>query len=192
MNLLHRWICASGVWEKHVRTTLLPWALDGLDFSDSVLEIGPGYGRATDILRVRASRLTCVEVDRELAQSLARRMAGTNVTVLQADGARMPLRDGAFGAVLCFTMLHHVPSPSLQDALLAEVARILRPGGIFAGTDSVYSGLFGLIHIGDTMVMVDPKTFPRRLSNAGFTGIQVDTGHRAFRFRAHAPDRPHS
>src|SRR5665213_1926250 len=103
MNLLHRWICSSGVWKKHVETTLLPWALDNLALGDSVLEIGPGYGRATDVLRARASRLTCLEVDGTLAHSLSHTMAGANVTVLQADGARMPLRDAAFSAVLCFT-----------------------------------------------------------------------------------------
>jgi hypothetical protein len=81
-------------------------------------------------------------------------------------------------------MLHHVPSLSLQDHLLVEVARVLHPGGIFAGTDSLSSGLFRLIHCGDSMTVVDPATFPQRLHAAGFTEIKVGTGRRAFRFRA--------
>jgi ubiquinone/menaquinone biosynthesis C-methylase UbiE len=46
------------------------------------------------------------------------------------------LPDAAFDGVVCFTMLHHVPSALLQYRLLAEVARVLRPGGVFAGTGS--------------------------------------------------------
>jgi SAM-dependent methyltransferase len=184
MNLLHRWICRSGYWKKTLDTRLLPWALDGLDLGTDALEIGPGYGLATDIISTRVPRLTCVEVDRALARSLSVRTAGTNVTVIHADAAHMPLPDATFSAALCFTMLHHVPSLSLQADLLVEVARVLHPGGIFAGTDSLSSGLFRLIHFGDSMTVVDPATFPRRLHAAGFTEIQVDTDRRAFRFRA--------
>ena len=96
----------------------------------------------------------------------------------------MPLPDAAFSVALCFTMLHHVTSGSRQDDLFREVARVLRPGGIFAGTDSLSSGLFRLIHLGDTMTVVDLGTLPQRLRTAGFAEIEVDTGRRAFRFRA--------
>ena len=174
MNLLHHWICSSGQWRKHLGTELLPWAIGDIDLGDDVLEIGPGYGHATDVLRARVSRLTCVEVDRDLAHSLSHRMAGANVTVVQADAVRMPLRDASFSSAVCFTMLHHLPSVSAQDEFLREVARILRPGGVFAGTDSRWSWLFGLIHAGDTMTVVDPAAFPRRLDNAGFTNIQLE------------------
>ena len=46
-------------------------------------------------------------------------------------------------------MLHHIPSLDLQDRAFAEIARVLRPGGTFAGTDSLGAGLvFKLIHSG--------------------------------------------
>jgi len=51
-------------------------------------------------------------------------------------------------------MLHHLPSEALQNRLLAEVARVLRHGGVYAGTDSLYSGSFRLLHLLDTMVVV--------------------------------------
>src|SRR4029077_12251023 len=86
---------------------------------------------------------------------------------------------------LSFTMLHHVPCEAMQNRLLTEVARVLRPGGVFAGTDSLYSRSFRLLHLLDTMVVVDPDTFPERLRKAGFADARVDVlKPYAFRFRA--------
>ncbi len=97
----------------------------------------------------------------------------------------MSLPDESFDGAVCFTMLHHVPSVAKQDCLLREVARVLRPGGLFAGTDSLYSRSFRLLHLFDTMVVVDPGTFAARLKAAGFGEIHVDVMEPyAFRFRA--------
>ena len=64
----------------------------------------------------------------------------------------MPFPDGSFSAVLSFTMLHHVPSIILQNQLLAEAWRVLRPGGVCAGSDTTLDALLQLAQIGDTMV----------------------------------------
>lgn len=100
----------------------------------------------------------------------------------------MPLADRSFDAAVCFTMLHHVPSAALQDQLLREVARVLRPSGTFAGTDSLYSRSFRLLHLFDTMMPVDPDTFSPRLRAAGFEDVFVEVMKPyAFRFRARKP-----
>jgi ubiquinone/menaquinone biosynthesis C-methylase UbiE len=97
----------------------------------------------------------------------------------------MSLPDESFDGAVCFTMLHHVPSVAKQDRLLREVARVLRPGGLFAGTDRLYSRSFRLLHLFDTMVVVDPGTFAARLKSAGFSEVQVNVMEPyAFRFRA--------
>ena len=184
MNFLHRWICSSSFWKNTVETQVLPWALEGLELGSDVLEVGPGYGVTTDRLHDRVEHLTCVEIDNSLAERLRRRTEGQNITVLCESAAKMSLPDAAFDGAVCFTMLHHVPSLSLQDQLLAEVARVLRPGGVFAGTDSRYSPMFGLLHVFDTMVVVEPATFPDRLRAAGFRDIQVEVKPDRFRFRA--------
>ena len=49
-------------------------------------------------------------------------------------------------------MLHHVPSVTLQDYLLADAWRVLRPGGVCAGSDTALGALLQLAQIGDTMV----------------------------------------
>ena len=184
MNLLHRWLCRSGYWKRAVETRVMPWVLDGVELGANALEVGPGPGLTTDVLHTRVERLTCIEIDRALAESLTRRMAGRNVEVVCEDATSMPFGDATFDAAVSCTMLHHVPSAALQDRLLAEVARVLRPGGMFVGVDSMDRPYMRMLHIFDTLVPIDPKAFPQRLTAAGFTDVHVDVVEHAFRFRA--------
>jgi SAM-dependent methyltransferase len=187
MNLLHRWLCSSLGWKALLGERILPWALEGLELGSDVLEIGPGYGAATERLCNRVGHLTCVEIDRVLADKLRLRTQHQNVTVVCASATELPFPASTFDSVVCFTMLHHLPSATVQDQLLAEVARTLRPGGIFAGTDSRYSRFLGLIHLFDTMVVVEPSSFADRLRSAGFEDIRVDVAPGMFRFHGRKP-----
>jgi SAM-dependent methyltransferase len=185
MNAFHRRYCASSVWARRVEHELLPWALRDVPLGDDVLEIGPGLGVTTRLLAAQAPRLTALEVDERLAAGLRQQFAAP-VEIITGDGADMPLPDGRFSAAVCFTMLHHVPSQALQDRLFAEAYRVLRPGGVFAGSDSQLSLRFRLYHLFDTMVVVDPASLPGRLAAAGFTDIAVKT-RTALKFRARKP-----
>lgn len=184
MNRIHRWLCRSARWRRALEKDLLPWALEGIDLGHDLLEIGPGPGLTTDVLRQRVAHMTALEIDPRLAAVLKQGMQGTNVRVMEGDATRMPFDGGTFSAVICLTMLHHVPSATLQDELLAEAHRVLRPTGIFLGIDSTPSFRFSLIHLGDTMVTVDPDTIGARLSAAGFSEIAIDKRPHRFRFRA--------
>ena len=189
MNFLHNRICRSALWQRTVEERLLPWALDGVDLTGRVLEIGPGFGATTRVLARRTADLTAVEIDPRLAGRL-RENLGDDVTVVTGDAAELPFPDASFDAVLSFTMLHHVPTPDLQDRIFAEAHRVLAPGGVLAGSDSLVSTLFRVIHIGDVMVPVDPATLPGRLGAAGFDDVAVSTaGGRSLRFRARLADR---
>src|SRR6202790_2158769 len=184
MNWFHRQVCRSGRWRRRVKGELLPWVLQGVELGDDVLEIGLGPGVTTDLLRGRTRRLTALEVDAATAAALERRLDGSGVRLVHGDGAAMPFVDGTFSGVVAFTMLHHVPSAALQDRLLAEARRVLRPGGVFAGFDGTDSFRFQLIHLGDTYTPVDPDTFGRRLEAAGLVEVAVERGWARFRFRA--------
>lgn len=184
MNAVHQRLCRSPTWARRVEGELLPWALRHVELGGDVLEIGPGYGVTTRLLARRAARLTAVEVDPDLAGALDGQLPG--VRVLHGDGADLPFPDAAFDTVVCFTMLHHVPSREQQDALFAQARRVLRPGGVFAGSDSRLSLRFRLLHVADTMVVVDPAGLPDRLRAAGFADPVVDVSRRSLRFRARA------
>jgi SAM-dependent methyltransferase len=147
----------------------------GLELGAELLELGPGPGITTEVLRRRVARVTAVELDAALASRLARRLRGSGVRVVRGDGAALPFHDRSFDAAAVFTMLHHVPSEALQDRLLAEVCRCLRPGGLLVGSDTLPSLRFRLYHLADTMVAVDPDRLPARLEAAGFDGPLVDT-----------------
>lgn len=165
----------------------MPWALRDVELGDTLLEVGPGPGLTTDLLRRKTARLTSIEIDERLADRLRQRLDGSNVTVVHGDATAMPFQDASFSGAVSMTMLHHVPSAELQDRLFAEVLRVLEPGAFFAGFDSTSSLRFRLAHVFDTMVLVDPATLPARLERIGFTDVQVREGTGAFRFRARKP-----
>lgn len=165
----------------------VPWVLAGTNLGPNVLELGPGPGLTTDLLLPHVAHLTVLELDPTLAESLSGRLRGSHVDVVVGDATRMPFKDEQFSAGFSCTMLHHVPSAELQDQVLSEMWRVLKPGGIFVGSDSLSSWLMKLIHIGDTLVPVCPATFRDRLAATGFYDIVVERSAHAFRFRARRP-----
>jgi SAM-dependent methyltransferase len=183
MNRIHSRICRSEKWRRTVGVRV-PWVISGADLGCELLELGPGPGLTTDLLRTMVPHLTAIEIDPKWADSLHRRSAGGNVDVVTGDATRMPFADSRFSGAICLTMLHHVPSRALQDQLFREVWRVLRPGAPFVGCDSLLSLRMRLIHIGDTLVASDPNTFGARLEAAGFEVRAMERGPQAFRFHA--------
>lgn len=186
MNVLHHWLCRSARWQRTIEQRV-PWALAGADLGKEVLELGPGPGLTTDYLRRSVAHLTAIEVDRKSAAALRARLPGDKVEIVTGDATAMPFADCQFSGSVSFTMLHHVPSAELQDRLLREVWRVLQPGGIFVASDSLQSWFMRVIHIGDTLVPVDPRTIGSRLEAAGFEVLAVETNADAFRFHAQRP-----
>lgn len=183
MNLAHRWCCNSDRWAREVKDQLLPWALADVELGDNTLEIGPGYGAILRVLADMTPRLTAVEIDPPMAQRL-QRLYGDRARIINADGTETGLPSDEFSSVVSFTMLHHVPTAELQDRLFAEAFRVLRPGGVFAGSDSVSSLRFRLLHFRDTCNTVSPETLPDRLRAAGFGDVDVEVRGGRQRWRA--------
>jgi SAM-dependent methyltransferase len=187
VNEIHLQFLASPEWAKMLETDLLPWVLGVAGLGDDVIEVGPGPGLTTDLIRQHAERVTAVELDSALADALADRMAGTNVEVVHGDASDSGLPGDRFSAATCFSMLHHVPSAELQDRVFAELNRVLRPGGVLVASDAVDSEAIREFHVDDVFVPVDPATLESRLRAAGFTDVLVDAGDYEVRFKAVKP-----
>ncbi|MCW2784539.1 MAG: Methyltransferase type 11 [Marmoricola sp.] len=184
MNRFHRWYCGTGHWRRHLTGTILPQALTDEDLGDQVLELGPGRGASTAWLKTVTGSLTSLELDGDLSAALAERFS--DVEIVNGSATDVPFEAGAFSGVVCTTMLHHVPTTAEQDRLFAEAKRVLGPGGVFCGSDSLSTPIFRLAHRGDVMNVVDPDALPDRLRAAGFSEVRVTRGSDFFTFRAGA------
>ena len=187
MNELHLQFLASPQWAAMLQTELLPWLRSVGDLGDDVLEIGPGPGLTTDLLKDLTPRVTAIELDEQLAAALSARLEGTNVTVINADATNTGLDGDRFSAATCFSMLHHVPEPEMQDRVFAEVHRVLRPGGLFAVVDSLDIQAIRGGHVDDVFVPIHHETLGARLEAVGFSNLVIEIG--AYEFRAHALKR---
>ena len=116
-----------------------------------VLELGCGKAEKTRLLAEsgRVREIVALEVDlRQHAKNLA--ISDLPQVRFESGGAEaIPLPDASVDLVLMFKSLHHVPLP-LMDRALAEIARVLRPGGLAWISEPVYAGelneVFKLFH----------------------------------------------
>ena len=173
MNENHAQVCPSPEWAEHIQNDILPVLTRDVDLGRAMLEIGPGPGAATGWLAGRVSKLTAVELDPDAARLLTDRHAGTNVEIVTGSGTELDYPAASFDSVGCFTMLHHVPTAALQNMILAEAFRVLRPGGFLVGSDSLASDGLHHFHEGDTYNPVEPASLLTRLQTLGFAPVTV-------------------
>jgi SAM-dependent methyltransferase len=97
-----------------------------------VMDLGAGEGGSVDQFRALAPGSEWVGVDIEdSAESRSRTRVDAEFVLY--DGVHLPFDEASFDLVYCKQVLEHVAHP---EPLLAEVARVLRPGGAFAGSTS--------------------------------------------------------
>jgi len=158
-----------------VQDTILPEALRGVTLGDDALEIGPGPGFTTDVLRTMTAHLTAVEIDEELAAGLSARLAGGNVDVVVGDATALDYGPDRFSGAASFHMLHHIAPAAAQDTVFAELARVLRRGSVLVAADGVYSDATAAFHEGDTYNPIDPGDLAVRLRRVGFGDVDIRT-----------------
>ena len=112
----------------------LEWLLQHLRQQDRILDLGCGYGRVLDQLS-QAGYGNAVGMDFSKKMLAQCRSKFPRLTLVRNDGDKLPFRDWAFDAVLLFTVLTCIPRDDDQRTLLAEVRRVLRPGGILYISD---------------------------------------------------------
>lgn len=102
-------------------------ALGLLDDRWTVGDIGCGTGQLSATLAPFVNRVVAIDESRAMLAAARARLSGLrNVEVRRGDLASLPLRDGELDAAVLLLVLHYTLDPAKA---LAEVARVVRPGG---------------------------------------------------------------
>jgi SAM-dependent methyltransferase len=153
----------------------MPWLTAGLELGDDLLCLAAGPAFGVRALAAVSKRVTIAETDPAFTTALAGQYgARAGIEVTGADPLRLPFPDGRFSGAAAVLCLHHLPAAQLQDQALAEVARVLRPGGMLAGLNVLDGPQFRALNAGGSCAAIDPLTLPPLLRRAGFADVHVD------------------
>lgn len=159
----------------------LAWFERHVDWQDrAVLDLGCAGGFMAEALDARGAQVTGIDPARH-AVAAARAHAATAGREIAYDvgvGEALPYDDGAFDIVVCVDVLEHVAD---LTRVLAEVARVLRPGGVFLfdtinrnalsrmATITMAENVLRLLPRGthDPALFIKPRELERALANAG-------------------------
>ena len=165
---------------------LLPYLKPG----QRALDFGCGPGNISVGLAQAVAPGALYGIDREesqvdLARALAASLQRENVVFQVEDATDLPFEDGFFDVAHCHDVLMHVPD---VQAVLAEVRRVLKPGGIIGCREMISRSSFTHPHFGvmrqswdmfEDMIATDRghpqmgKDLKTQLRQAGFSVAQI-------------------
>ena len=120
-----------------------------VDHKARILDFGCGYGRIlTELAHAKYQKL--YGVDFSMAMLEKTKMALPQIDLIQCCSSQLPLKDNTFDAVLLIAVLTCIASDVLQQQLINELFRILKPGG--------------LIYVSDFLINTDSRNIERYLA----------------------------
>ncbi|MDR3661092.1 MAG: class I SAM-dependent methyltransferase [Mycobacterium sp.] len=144
MSRVERSFCCGAMWRTTTGAVLDMLPADRL--GQQLLEIGSGSGAIAEGLAKAhpGPAITATDLDPVMVNASTRRLAGNpDVTVESADATRLPFDDDSFDSVVSCLMMHHIIE---WEAAVAEIARVLKPGGLFVGYDLTRTPVATVLH----------------------------------------------
>lgn len=153
--------------------TFFLWGVLGLIDPELVVgDLGCGTGQLTDIVAPYVKRVVAVDSSPDMLDAARQRLgAAANVDLRQGELETLPVDAGELDAAMLSLVLHYSPAPGRA---LAEVARVLRPGGRVLVVDMLphdrqeYQQQMGHVWLG-----FSEKQITRFLTGAGFGHVRV-------------------
>jgi SAM-dependent methyltransferase len=157
----------EGVIEFRVNTHYLD---QHLPQSGRILDLGGGPGRYSEWLAARGHRGVLTDLSPELLALARERVVSPLIDEISEADARDLSRwdDASFDAALVLGPLYHLPDESDREQVVAEVCRVVRPGGLVAfALIPVYAFIRRTATIADECRHLSDEAFVHRLMTAG-------------------------
>jgi SAM-dependent methyltransferase len=166
----------GGEWDRLRRELFGEWftheaLLSLLPSNWTVADLGCGTGNIAEILAPVVGRIIAVDREPAMLDAARKRLElFDTIDFRQGDLTALPLKDREVDAALLFLVLHHVPDP---ERALAEMSRVLRPGGnamivdMTAHDREAYRHTMGHQHLG-----FDRRAIERWAKAAGFGDLR--------------------
>jgi ubiquinone/menaquinone biosynthesis C-methylase UbiE len=169
MSSFERAFCCGAVWRSS--SAAIARELRAQRLGRDILEIGAGSGSVAQQLLSRNPGLvwTAIDIDLHMTQAAATRLREfCNASTKTADATALPFPDDSFDSVVSCLMLHHIID---WEKAVAEVARVLRPGGTFVGYDLTRTPLASVFHRldGSPHRLIVPNNFQDECARTGLT-----------------------
>lgn len=154
-------LAAQAYWNRSAESATfshpvkVDWLAD-LGRDARLLDYGCGYGRTLAVLHGLGWR-NAVGVDIADAMIARGRREHPALDLRVAQSGPLPFADGAFDAALLFAVLTTIPRDADQFALVGELARLLRPGG--------------LLYVSDYLLQTDERNISRYHASAPSHGV---------------------
>jgi SAM-dependent methyltransferase len=126
----------GGTTHDDILTEILQWVYDEGRDRIRVVDVAFGTGHYLRVAHARGV-FAC---GGDLSPYACRKAYGTEpeIPVFQSDAENLPLKNGVFDVVICLQVLEHTPFP---ERIVAEIARVLRPGGyLFLAAPNMLGG----------------------------------------------------